>query len=125
MKIIFTAGLASPIIAIGAILSGSVLAPGMLHFEYGSARSLTELTFVVAMAIPLAVISFLMLIRRKVAVILFPIGYIPVSIFPLFLKAFEENIDYVRSSVISALVIGLIAWSYLLISKEVKQYFLD
>ena len=123
LKVIFLAGLSSPAITIGSVLTGTVLPPDASSFAYGAARNLIELIFVTVTSIPASVIAVFMFMRRKVSLLLFPFGYSAVCLAPIFLSTVRENVDYMMSSVLSALVIGAIASAYLFLSGGVRRYF--
>ena len=123
LRIILLAGFLSPVITISSVLTGSVLPPDIPLLEYGAASNLIELTLVTVMSIPASVIAFFIFKKQKVALLLFPFGYIAVCMAPIFLSSFRENVDHVLPSVSSALAIGVLATLYLFLSRGVRRYF--
>lgn len=122
LKIIFIAGLVSPVIAFISVISGSLLVSDAPKYEYGAANSLVELLLVIILHVPSLGVSILMLAKNKLARLLFPLGYFIASISPLFLLAFREDVE-VAETIASSLFVGVLISVYLFISKNICKYF--
>ncbi len=123
LKIIFVSGLLSPVIVVGSVLTGTILPEDAPVFALGAARNLAELMLATAATVPAAIVAILMFLKRKVAILLFPLGYTAASLAPIFLAAFREDTDHMISSVLSALAVGVAASAYLFSSGMVRRYF--
>ena len=122
LKVISVAGLFSPLLALGSVLTGSILPDGYPRSNYGAASNLFELFMVIGLMFPAAVSAVLIVFRLRLSRIFFVVSYFVACVSPFSLKLFREELSEPDLYLLAAFVTSLILSGYMFLSKNVRAY---
>ena len=125
LKVMSVAGLFSPLLAFGAVLTGSMIPDGYPISLYGAASGLFELFVVVGLMFPATVSTVLILMRLRISRILFVVSYFIASVSPFSLKLFREEISDPKVYLLVAFFTSLVVFVYMFFSEDVRAYLRD
>jgi len=124
LKIIIAAGFLSPALALGSILSGSLMGGASANAPYGDAAHLGELLLAVLGTLPILASSLLMARRINIGRHLFAGGWVFLCLSPLALSAVKASLDIFLIQLAFNLAVGSVLICYLFCNKQIQAYFL-
>ncbi|WP_157092197.1 hypothetical protein [Thioalkalivibrio nitratireducens] len=123
LKLMFIAGLLSPLLTLGATLTGSIIPSGDPAWQYGAAKNLFELFVIVGLMVPASISAILLARRWRSSRFLFVASYFIACVAPFSIESFREELHDTSAYVLAAIFTSVVILFYILFSRRVRVYF--